>query len=183
MPIVEMQYKFKDHLRTFKELGEIQKIVEEELGGESFQWTTGKTYLALEPLVRPFMILLGNNHLTCKFLRASNAYSSTCVSQHLSQRSHSQKVACVSVCWLNTTINSTLFHYHLLPMLVHWYVVNLSLSLLNFLMPSIQGICCPPWIQHQLLEQRSLYSWGVLSGVSASHGGTRSSDQGVFTNV
>ena len=33
MPIVEMQYKLKGHLRTFKEPGEIQKIIEEELGG------------------------------------------------------------------------------------------------------------------------------------------------------
>jgi hypothetical protein len=178
-----MQYKLKDHLGTFKEPGEIQKIVEEELGGESFQWTTGKAYLASEPSVSPFMILLGNDRLTCKFLRASNAYSSTRVYQHLSQRSHSQKAACVSVCWLTTAINSTLFHYHLLPMLVHWYVVILLLSLLDFLMPSIQGICRPPWIQHRLLEQRSLYSWGVSSSVSALRGGTRSSDQGVSANV
>lgn len=183
MPIVEMQYKIKNRLGSFREPEEIRKIVEAELGGESFQWTTGKAYLASEPLVRPFTILLGNDCLTCEFLRASNAYSSTHVSQHSWRRSHSRKVACALVCWLDTAISSTPFRYHSLPMLVHWYVVILSFSLLNFLTPSIQGICRPPRVQHRLLEQRSLYSWGISSCISALRGGTGAPDQGISTNV
>ena len=133
-PLWKCNTNSRTTLGLLKSQGRSKRSSKRNWGGESFQWTTRKAYLALEPLVGPFMILLGNDCLTCKFLRASNAYSSTCVSQHLLQRLHSQKAACVSVCWLNTAINSTLFHYHLLPMLVHWYVIILSLSLLDFLM-------------------------------------------------
>ena len=78
--------------------------------------------------------------LTCKALRVLNVYSSTCVFQQLWQRLHSQKVACVLVCWHDTAINSTPFLYHSLPMLVHLYGTVLLLFLFEFLTPSILGI-------------------------------------------
>jgi len=123
-----MQYKIKNHQGTYQEPAEIQRIIKQELGGESLEWTVGKAYLASKPSVRPFIILLENDLLICTALRASNVYSSTHVSQQSWQKSHSQKVACVLVCWHDTAINSTPFHYHSLPMLVHLYVIILLLS-------------------------------------------------------
>ena len=180
-----MQYKIKNHHGTYKEPVEIQRIIKQELGGESLEWTIGKAYLASKPSVRPFIILLGNDLLTCKALRASNAYSSTHLSQQLSQKLRSQKVACVLVCWHNTAINSTPFHYHSLPMLVHLYGIVLSLLLLNFqLMSSVQlGTWRTPRIHHWSLEQRSLYSWGLSSCVLALCGSPGASDQGISTDV
>lgn len=85
IPIVEMQYKIKNHhgASGYKEPVEIQHIVEKELGGESLQWTIGKAYLASEPLVRLFIILLGNDILICKAFRVLNVYSSIPVSWQL----------------------------------------------------------------------------------------------------
>jgi hypothetical protein len=73
----------------------------------------------LSAIGKTLMILPGNDILTCGALRVSNVYSSTRVSRQLWQKPHSQKVAYVSVCWQNTAIDSTLFHYHSLPMLAH----------------------------------------------------------------
>ena len=78
--------------------------------------------------------------LTCKTSRASNAYSSTLVSRQLWPKLRSQEEACVLVCWHDTAISSIPYHYHSLPTLLHLYGVILSLSLLDFLMSSIQGI-------------------------------------------
>jgi len=178
-----MQYKIKNHYGTYKEPAEIQQIIKQELGGGSLEWTVGKAYLASKPLVRPFIILLGNDLLTCKALRASNAYSSTQLSQQLWQKLRSQKVACVLVCCHDTAINSTQFHYHSLPMLVQLYVIILLLSQLNFLMSSVQGTWHAPRVHHWSLEQRSLYSWGLSTCVSALCGSPGASDQGIPANV
>lgn len=178
-----MQYGIKDHYGSYKGPVEIQQIVKQELEGDSLEWTIGKAYLASEPLVRPFAILLGIDLLTCKAFRALNAYFSTRVSQQLSQKPHSRRVVCVLVCWHNTATNSTPSHYHSLHMLVHLYGIILLLSLLNFLMPSVQGLWRPPWIQHWLLEKRSLYSWGLSSCISALCGGLGAPAYRISTNV
>src|ERR1700749_2179869 len=114
-----MQYGIKDLYGSCKEPVEIQQIITQALDGDALEWTVGKAYFASQPLVRPFMILIGIDILTCKAFRVLNAYFSTRVSQQLLPKSHSQKEVCLLVCCHNTATNSTPFHYHLLPMLVH----------------------------------------------------------------
>ena len=61
-------------------------------------------------------------------------------------------------------------------------VILLS-SLLSLLMSSVQGTWCTPRIHHWSLEQRSLYSWGLLPCVSAMCWSPGASDQGISADV
>ena len=135
-----MQYRIKSDYGSCKELSEIQQIVKQELGGGFPPMDYWKGLSDLRAIGKTLYDTPSNGILTCKALRVSNASSSTCIFQQLWQKLHSQKVACVLDCWHDTAINSSLFLYHSLPMLVHWYGTVLLLSLFEFLMPSIHSI-------------------------------------------